>query len=133
LDPQSLKGLLRPHLGGQWQAGSPTLRIPYSRTLDALDPLTLTGRAEQLLVAPLHAGLTRFITGNPEPQSDLAHHWQISHDGPRWQFFLPSQLRWHNGEPLTGQQLLQTLGKLHPHPRSQQSLANVAAISLPHA
>lgn len=133
LDPQHLQELLSPHLGGQWQAGSPTLRIPYYRTLETLDPLTLTGRAEQHLVATLHAGLTRFMTGNPEPQPDLAHHWQISEDGLRWQFFLRSQLRWHNGEPLTGQQLLQTLKKLFQHPRSQPSLASVAAISLPHA
>ncbi|HDU8663972.1 TPA: SgrR family transcriptional regulator [Serratia liquefaciens] len=133
LAPQHLQELLSPHLGGQWQAGSPTLRIPYYRTLESLDPLTLTGRAEQHLVATLHAGLTRFITGNPEPQSDLAHHWQISHDGLRWQFFLRSQLRWHNGEMLTGQQLLQTLEKLQRHPRSRPSLANVTAISLPHA
>ncbi len=102
-------GSAQPHLGGQWQAGSPTLRIPYYRTLEALDPLTLTGRAEQHLVSTLHAGLTRLMTGNPEPQPDLAHHWQISDRGLRWRFFLRSQLRWHNGEPLTGHQLLQTL------------------------
>ena len=37
---QQLQDLLSPHLGGQWQAGSPTLRIPYYRTLETLDPLT---------------------------------------------------------------------------------------------
>ena len=121
LDPLHLQDLLSPHLGGQWQAGSPTLRIPYYRTLEALDPLTLTGRAEQHLVSTLHAGLTRLMTGNPEPQPDLAHHWQIGEHGLRWRFFLRSQLRWHNGEPLTGQQLLQTLEKLQRHPRSQPS------------
>ena len=93
----------------------------YYRTLEALDPLTLTGRAEQHLVSTLHAGLTRLMTGNPEPQPDLAHHWQIGEHGLRWRFFLRSQLRWHNGEPLTGQQLLQTLEKLQRHPRSQPS------------
>ena len=121
LDPLHLQDLLSLHLGGQWQAGSPTLRIPYYRTLEALDPLTLTGRAEQHLVSTLHAGLTRLMTGNPEPQPDLAHHWQIGEHGLRWRFFLRSQLRWHNGEPLTGQQLLQTLEKLQRHPRSQPS------------
>ncbi|CAI0955191.1 SgrR family transcriptional regulator [Serratia entomophila] len=132
LDPQRLQGLLSPHLGGQWQAGSPTLRIPYYRTLENLDPLTLTGRAEQHLVSTLHAGLTRLTTGNPEPQPDLAHHWQIGNNGRRWQFFLRSRLRWHNGDPITGQQLLQTLEQLRQHPRSQPSLANVASVSLPH-
>ncbi|MHA7848105.1 SgrR family transcriptional regulator [Serratia sp. D1N4] len=133
LAPQHLQELLSPHLGGQWQEGSPTLRIPYYRTLEKLDPLTLSGRAEQHLVATLYAGLTRFNTGSPQPQPDLAHHWQISEDGLHWQFFLRSQLRWHNGEPLTGQQLLQALSKLHQHPRSQPLLSSVEAISLPHA
>ncbi|HHQ6623907.1 TPA: SgrR family transcriptional regulator [Serratia fonticola] len=132
LAPQHLQELLSPHLGGQWQEGSPTLRIPYYRTLEKLDPLTLSGRAEQHLVATVYAGLTRFNTGCPEPQPDLAHHWQISEDGLRWQFFLRSQLRWHNGEALTGQQLLQTLNALQHHPRSQPLLSSVAAISLPH-
>lgn len=133
LDPQHLQEVLSPHLGGQWQADSPTLRIPYYRRLESLDPLSLTGRAEQHLVSTLHAGLTRFTTGNRLPQPDLAHHWQISPDGLRWQFFLRSQLRWHNGEPLSGQQLLQTLEKLRSHPRSMPSLASVATIALPHA
>lgn len=133
LAPEHLQELLSPHLGGQWQEGSPTLRIPYYRTLEKLDPLTLSGRAEQHLVATVYAGLTRFNTGCPEPQPDLAHHWQISEDGLRWQFFLRSQLRWHNGEALTGQQLLQTLNALQHHPRSQPLLSSVAAISLPHA
>ncbi|HDJ1438440.1 TPA: SgrR family transcriptional regulator [Serratia rubidaea] len=133
LDPQRLQQLLAPHLGGQWQAGSPTLRIPYYRQLESLDPLALSGRAEQHLASTLHAGLTRFITGNPQPQPDLAHHWQVEDDGLRWRFFLRSQLRWHNGEPITGQQLLQTLEKQRLHPRGQASLANVAAVSLPHA
>lgn len=133
LAPQHLQELLSPHLGGQWQEGNPTLRIPYYRTLEKLDPLTLNGRAEQHLVATLYAGLTRFNTGCPQPQPDLAHHWQIAEDGLHWQFFLRSQLRWHNGEPLTGQQLLQTLNKLHQHPRSQPLLSSVQTISLPHA
>jgi MarR-like DNA-binding transcriptional regulator SgrR of sgrS sRNA len=132
LAPQHLQELLSPHLGGQWQEGSPTLRIPYYRTLEKLDPLTLSGRAEQHLVATVYAGLTRFNTGCPEPQPDLAHHWQVSEDGLRWQFFLRSQLRWHNGEALTGQQLLQTLNALRHHPRSQPLLSSVATISLPH-
>ncbi|VXC51794.1 conserved hypothetical protein [Enterobacterales bacterium 8AC] len=132
LAPQHLQELLSPHLGGQWQEGSPTLRIPYYRTLEKLDPLTLSGRAEQHLVATLYAGLTRFNTGCPQPQPDLAHHWQIGNGGLQWQFFLRSQLRWHNGEPLTGQQLLQTLNRLQQHPRSQPLLSCVQTISLPH-
>jgi len=133
MDPQHLNALLSPHLGGQWQADAPTLRIPYYRTMQRLDPQTLTGRAEQHLAHTLHAGLTRFITGEPLPQPDLAHHWQISNNGKTWRFFLRSQLYWHNGEPVTASQLCSCFEVLRQSPRSSHGLASVAQLSQPHA
>ena len=133
LDPTHLNTLLAPHLGGQWQEDAPTLRIPYYRPLQLLDPLTLTGRAEQHLAHTIHAGLTHFVPGNPTPQPDLAHHWQISHDGKTWQFFLRSQLFWHNGEPLKTAQLLTRFEQLRHSARGKHNLASVIQISQPHA
>lgn len=133
LAPQHLNVLLAPHLGGQWQEDAPTLRIPYYRELQKLDPQTLTGRAEQHIAHTLHAGLTRFVTGDPTPQPDLAHRWQISQEGKVWQFFLRSQLFWHNGERLLPQQLCTLFEKLRTAPRSRHGLENVEQITLPHA
>lgn len=133
LEPQRLHALLSPHMGGQWQADSPVLRIPYYRELEPLIPLETNGRAEQHLIYTLHAGLTRFQTGDPLPKPDLAHHWHISDDGLTWQFFLRSQLRWHNGDPISGTQLLETFHILRHHPRGQPGLENVKSITLPHA
>ncbi|MCE9885620.1 SgrR family transcriptional regulator [Obesumbacterium proteus] len=132
-DPIHLNELLMPHLGGQWDSDLPTLRIPYYRTLEPIAPLALTGRAEQHLAHTIHAGLTRFETGNPHPQPDLAHHWQISADGLKWQFLLRSDLRWHNGQPITAEQLVQRLKQLLHHPRCGSFLSSIADISLPHA
>lgn len=133
LDSAHLQTLLSPHMGGQWHADSPTLRIPYYRPLETLNPQTITGRAEQHLVHSLFAGLTRFVTGSPEPQPDMAHHWQLSNEGRTWCFFLRSQLHWHNGEDLTAQQLLLTLQQLRDAPRTEACLRNIAQITLPHA
>lgn len=133
LDPRHLNALFAPHLGGQWQADAPTLRIPFYRPLQYLDPQTLSGRAEQHLAHSLHAGLTRYITGVTTPQPDLAHHWQILEQGSVWQFFLRSQLYWHNGEPLLVEQLCQLFARLRHTPRGQYSLANVAEITQPYA
>ncbi|WP_314154328.1 SgrR family transcriptional regulator [Rouxiella badensis] len=133
LDAQHLNTLLAPHLGGQWQEDAPTLRIPYYRAMQTLDPQTLTGRAEQHIAHTLHAGLTRFVTGESAPQPDLAHHWQISHEGKVWQFFLRSHLYWHNGEPLLTRQICQLFETFRQSPRSRHSLDNVEAISQPHA
>ncbi len=133
LEPERLQTLLTPHMGGQWQADSPILRIPYYRELEPLNPMNASGRAEQHLIYTLHAGLTRFNTGDPLPKPDLAHHWQISADGLTWQFFLRSQLRWHNGDHIHGKQLLQTLEILRANRRSHPSFANIVTITLPHA
>lgn len=131
-DPAQLTPYLQPHLGGQWQAELPTLRIPYYRPLEPIQPLRLSGRAEQHLAHTLHAGLTRFVPGNAAPQPDLAHHWQISDDGLCWQFLLHSDLRWHHGQPIGAGQLLETLRALCAHPLAGALLASVAAIDRPH-
>ena len=74
LPPDALRNLLHPFLGGLWQNDTPTLRIPYYRPLEPLHPGFLPGRAEQHLAGQIFSGLTRFITDNRRPQSDLAHH-----------------------------------------------------------
>jgi MarR-like DNA-binding transcriptional regulator SgrR of sgrS sRNA len=38
LAPEDLRALLHPFLGGQWQNDTPTLRIPYYRSLEPLQP-----------------------------------------------------------------------------------------------
>lgn len=49
LAPGELRTLLQPFMGGQWQNDTPTLRIPYYRPLEPLQPGFLPGRAEQHL------------------------------------------------------------------------------------
>jgi ABC-type transport system substrate-binding protein len=44
--------------------------------------------------------LTRFDAQSTCPIGDLAHHWQVSPDGLRWQFYIRSTLFWHNGDPI---------------------------------
>lgn len=38
LAPEDLRSLLHPFMGGQWQNDTPTLRIPYYRSLEPLQP-----------------------------------------------------------------------------------------------
>ena len=38
LAPGELRAMLQPFMGGQWQNDTPTLRIPYYRPLDPLQP-----------------------------------------------------------------------------------------------
>ncbi len=95
--PGELRTLLQPFMGGQWQNDTPTLRIPYYRPLEPLQP-GLPGRAEQHLAGQIFSGLTRFDNNTQRPIGDLAHHWETSTDGLRWDFYLRSTLHWHNGD-----------------------------------
>ncbi|QKJ88606.1 SgrR family transcriptional regulator [Paramixta manurensis] len=132
LDTDDLQHLLMPHMGGQWQAESPTLRIPFYRELTSLYPLNIRGRAEKHLAHNIYAGLTRFVTDNPYPQPDLAHHWTHDAHGTRWDFMLHTGLHWHNGQPMSTEQILQILRQLADDARSKSHFHSVKQISSPH-
>jgi peptide/nickel transport system substrate-binding protein len=56
----------------------------------------------------LFSGLTRFDSGG-RPEPDLAH-WNVSADQLTYQFILKPQLQWHDGEPLTTEDVAFTIG-----------------------
>lgn len=131
LAPKQLRQLLMPFLGGRWQNESPTLRIPYYRSLDPLKPGFLPGRAEQHLVRQVLGGLTRFADDAPEPQGDMAHHWQVSDDGLTWLFFLRTSLWWHSGEPVTTEQVWRRLTSLLERPALRALFSSVQCVDTP--
>lgn len=131
--PDQLRHLLQPFLGGQWQNNVPTLRIPYYRPLEPIKAGFLAGRAEQHLSRQIFSGLTRFSREHRLPQPDLAHHWQISDAGLRWDFFIHPTLYWHNGEPLDITQLQQQLQHLLQLPALTSLFTSVKAIEIPHS
>lgn len=133
LAPDQLRHLLQPFLGGQWQNDTPTLRIPYYRPLEPLTPGFLPGRAEQHLAGQIHAGLTRFDDNGEYPRGDLAHHWQISPDGLRWDFYLRPTLHWHNGKPVEATQLQYALQALLADREIARLFASVACVDVVHA
>ena len=128
-----LRALLHPFLGGQWQNNTPTLRIPYYRPLEPLEPGFPPGRAEQHLAGQIFSGLTRFDHRSDEPVGDLAHHWEVSADGLRWHFYLRSTLHWHNGDPVETGQLHQRLQMLLRLPALDKLFASVQRIDVTHA
>ncbi|BCQ40524.1 hypothetical protein ERHA54_31270 [Erwinia rhapontici] len=128
-----LNALLAPYAGGQWQASKPVLRIPFYRALSTLQPLRITGRTEEHFCRNIHAGLTRFETGNAFPQPDMAHHWFHTRMGRQWDFMLHAGLHWHDGRAVTTKQILTQLLKLRAHPVSAFHFRNVTSITAPHA
>lgn len=133
LAPGELRSILQPFMGGQWQNDTPTLRIPYYRPLEPLQPGFLAGRAEQHLAGQLFSGLTRFDSNSQCPVGDLAHHWEITADGLRWDFYLRSTLHWHNGDVVKTEQLHQRLQMLLQLPALDKLFMSVQRIDVTHA
>ncbi|HDC4834036.1 TPA: SgrR family transcriptional regulator [Enterobacter cloacae] len=132
LAPEELRELLHPFLGGQWQNDTPTLRIPYYRSLDALQPGFLPGRAEQHLAGQIFSGLTRFNGNSSEPTGDLAHHWEVTDGGLRWHFYIRSTLHWHNGDKIETAQLQRSLKALLMLPALRKLFQSVLDMEVTH-
>lgn len=132
LAPEDLRALLHPFLGGQWQNDTPTLRIPYYRSLEPLQPGFLPGRAEQHLAGQVFSGLTRFHGNSSEPTGDLAHHWDVSDDGLRWHFYIRSTLHWHNGDKIETAHLQRSLTALLTLPALRTLFQSVLCIETTH-
>ena len=77
--------------------------------------------------SPFSNGLVHYNGETPEPvdiRGDLATGWTISEDGIKYVFNLPENARWHDGEPITSDDVVFSLEEMVrtdvPRPRSGQ-------------
>lgn len=78
-----------------------------------LNPLlaATTDYAAQSIDALLFSGLVKEDpSGTPKP--DLAESWTISPDGKQYTFYLRPSARWHDGHPVTADDVLYTIGTI---------------------
>lgn len=129
-DPASLHHIIAPFLGGKWLKHQPTLRIPWYRPLTSLQPALQRRRAEQHIICAVHAGLTRYAPGHPQPVPDLAHHWDVSDDTRCWRFYLRSGAHWHNGQAISDEDILSALQQALADPARNVGLKHVSHASL---
>ena len=67
--------------------------------------------ADRALVALLFRGLVRLGPGNTLT-GDLAWHWEVDESGTTWTFHLRPDQRWHDGEPITADDVVFTIDVL---------------------
>jgi len=94
--------VLRPGRGGTYVEG--IADFPHY-----LNPL-LSGyhETDQDICALVFSGLTRF-NKHGEVEADLAREWKVTLDGLTYTFYLRSDAYWHDGTPLTADDVLFTL------------------------
>lgn len=74
-----------------------------------LNPLLARTQSERDLARLLFRGLTR-VDGSGTPQPDLAESWTVSDDGLTYTFTLRPNATWHDGQPVTAQDVRFTVG-----------------------
>jgi peptide/nickel transport system substrate-binding protein len=77
----------------------------------AVNPLVSTTRSEQALVSLVFSGLVALGDGQTIVP-DLAARWTTTEDGRQWTFTLRDDASWHDGEPVTAEDVAFTVGLL---------------------
>jgi len=92
----------------------------------AINPiLSQQNPVDRDLVALIFNGLTR-VGGQGEIVPDLAEDWDISADGTAYTFFLREDVLWHDGAPLTANDVVFTINAIqHPGYQGSPTLAEL--------
>jgi SgrR family transcriptional regulator len=106
-DADKLTQVIQSYLGVKHQEGLQVIRLPYYRPLSMLNPRKNMRRSEQHIARQVFSGLTK-LDEYDQLQPDLAHNWQALND-KHWRFYLRPGVRFHNGEPLTTEHVLQSV------------------------
>ncbi|GHY04742.1 hypothetical protein VCSRO163_0081 [Vibrio cholerae] len=109
-DAAKLTQVIESYLGVQHQEGLQVVRLPYYRQLSMLNPQKPMRRSEQHIARQVFSGLTR-LDEEEQLQPDLAHAWQALSD-TQWRFYLRPGVRFHNGNLLTTELIVQNLWQL---------------------
>ncbi|HEX5692125.1 MAG TPA: ABC transporter substrate-binding protein, partial [Roseiflexaceae bacterium] len=110
-----------------------TLSIRLATDIPELRPWQPRSRGEEQVVGMLYTGLTR-LDAKLQPQPDLATTWQPSADGRLITFTLRTDAAWHDGTPLTADDVVYTLSalrELSPTTALLDDMRRIADVSAP--
>ena len=77
-----------------------TITVGHSSKPDVINPILTSETISVNLMSLIFSSLVRFDDAQ-RPVPDLAKHWEISRNGLVWTFFLRDDVKFHDGHPLT--------------------------------
>ncbi|MGH8058797.1 MAG: ABC transporter substrate-binding protein, partial [Candidatus Entotheonellia bacterium] len=95
-------------------AGQMTWAIHFTIAPTYFEPAETTGITSFLFLYALHDALVKSMPGNPQAPS-LAESWRESEDGLTYEFKLRHGVTFHNGDPLTAQDVKFSLERYRGH------------------
>ncbi len=124
-DAVKLSQVVEGYLGLQQQEGEQVIRLPYYRPLSMLNPRKPMRRSELHIARQVFSGLIR-LDENEKIQPDLAHAWE-SITQLHWRFYIRPGIRFHNGDPLTVECILESLEDL----KQTELFSHISKVSSP--
>ena len=97
---------VRPHYGG-------TLRVMVREAPASLDPAKLSASQGARIFPLIFEGLTRFDT-HGRLQAQLATRWQGDSSNQHWEFWLRTEVKFHDGTTLTAEAVANSLRAANP-------------------
>jgi peptide/nickel transport system substrate-binding protein len=110
-----------------------TLTIRMAGDMPELRPWQPRSRGEEQVISMLYSGLTR-LDAQLQPQPDLASAWSASADGQLITFTLRTDAVWHDGQPLTADDVAYTLSalrELSPTTALLDDMRRIAEVTVP--
>ncbi len=104
------------------QAAQPTaLPTPHDQLLTiaqiadpkTFNPILVTDMASQVAIGDLFDPLVRLNPKTTEMEPFVAERWEHNADGTEWTFFLRQDVRWHDGQPLTADDVVFTFDAIY--------------------
>jgi MarR-like DNA-binding transcriptional regulator SgrR of sgrS sRNA len=102
---------LKTQLGFQGSKNQ-TLRIPYRRSINDLNPATASRMTEIHMIRQVMDCLIHFDSSQQEMLPHLAHSWRKDISATQWTFFLRPGISFHHGRPLVADDVKATLEHL---------------------
>ncbi|MCZ7574177.1 MAG: ABC transporter substrate-binding protein [Ardenticatenaceae bacterium] len=106
--PKEVVVVVTPTAGGVRQGG--TLVVPFTADVN-FNAILASGPNDSYIQATLFNGLVRYDKETWEPSPDLAESWEVSDDDLTWTFHLRKDVKWHDGQPFTAEDVKFTYDK----------------------
>ena len=111
------------------------VRVASGNTADTLEPVRATSTGDAIYLTCVYQRLTRYLP-TLTVEGDLAEEWSVASGATEWTFKLRKGLTFHNGQPITSEDVRESLSR-HIADGSESAakalLASVGAIETPDA
>jgi len=94
-----------------WMKPGGIVRVPMMGEANTLNPFTLTTSWEFMIIDLVYDTLV-IVTPDLKYAGRLAKSWSVSPDGLTWTFKLYENATWHNGDPVTAEDVVYTFNLL---------------------